>query len=75
MPQLREVKRVIEYGREFEGELGFLDVPEWRQDFKGAAERAEMEVREERKKMGFAEAETRNVEVRCVILTKGGEMA
>jgi hypothetical protein len=74
MPQLREVKRVIEYGREFEGELGFLDIPEWRQDLREAAEGAEVEVREERRKMGVAEGEVRDVKVKCVILTKGGEM-
>lgn len=75
MPQLREVKRVVEHGRHFEGELGLLDMPEWRSDLKREAELAEVNLRNERRKLSLAEREKEDVKVKCVFLTKGGEMA
>ncbi|KAE9369542.1 hypothetical protein N431DRAFT_427706 [Stipitochalara longipes BDJ] len=85
MRSLREVCLVVEFGRSFEGELGFLDAPEWRMDLRWIAERAEETLEEERErarggkgKMGWfveGEGNDRWVVVRCVILTKGGEQA
>ena len=75
---------MVEFGRSFEGELGFLDAPEWRMDLRWIAERAEEVLGEERErarggkgKMGCPELEgnERGVVVRCVILTRGGEQA
>jgi len=85
MRSLKEVCLVVEFGRSFEGELGFLNAPEWRMDLRWIAERAEEAVGEERErarggkgKMGWClegEGNEGGVVVRCVILTKGGEQA
>lgn len=79
---------VVEFGRNFGGEVGFLEAPEWRGDLRWVAERAGREVGEERgrgrvyppKKMLEDEEvrggeEREGVKVRCVILTRGGEQA
>lgn len=76
---------MVEFGRCFEGELGFLEAPEWRMDLRWIAERAGEALGEERErarggtgKMGWNEAEEgkeKGVKVRCVILTRGGEQA
>jgi len=75
---------VVEFGRSFEGELGFLDAPEWRMDLRWIAERAEEALEEERErarggksKIGCWDGEGNKpgVMIRCVILTKGGEQA
>lgn len=75
MPHLREVIRVVEFGRDFKGELGFLELPVWRRDLREAAERAELDLKKERKKLEAVEGEMGDIKVRVVILTKGGEMA
>lgn len=80
MRGLREVCLVVEFGRrEFRGEVGFLRLPGWRRDLVWVAERAEegiererMRVRGLRGERGGVEGE---VEVRCVLLTRGGEQA
>lgn len=41
MKNLEKVNIVVEYGREFGGEVGFLEVPEWRTDLRYLAARAE----------------------------------
>ena len=78
---------VVEFGRAFRGEVGFLEAPEWRGDLRWVAERAGREVGEERgrgrtgflKSSGVFRAEPREadegIQVRCVILTRGGEQA
>lgn len=38
MRALREVVLVVEFGRCFEGEVGFLEVPGWRRDLCWVAE-------------------------------------
>ncbi len=82
MRELREVCLVVEFGRCFEGELGFLEAPEWRRDLRWVAERAGAELGEERlrarskgKVKGRIEDVKGEVRVRCVILTRGGEQA
>jgi hypothetical protein len=85
MRSLREVCLVVEFGRSFEGELGFLEAPDWRMDLRWVAKRAGEQLREERGrarggvgKIGWCEegeGSERGVMVRCVILTKGGEQA
>ncbi|KAJ8063863.1 hypothetical protein OCU04_007718 [Sclerotinia nivalis] len=73
MPYLREVKMVFETGRNLKGALGFLDIEEWRQGLKEKAERAEKDIRDERRKLSEVKRYA-DVEVRCVDLTKGGEV-
>jgi len=89
MRALREVCMVVEFGRErdFAGGLEFLDAPVWRGDLRWVAEMAGREMREERKKLGaFGDGVAGrgkwerggglvDMEMRCVILTKGGEQA
>jgi len=77
---------VVEFGRCFVGELGFLDAPEWRMDLRWIAERAGEVLGEERERargglkkvgghVGDEEGREKEVIVRCVILTRGGEQA
>jgi len=70
---------VMEFGRQFKGEIGFLDVPEWRKDLKWLAERAEEDVNQERARCGGLKRDQQEIHqsltVRCVLLTKGGEQA
>ncbi|PVH87984.1 hypothetical protein DL98DRAFT_224400 [Cadophora sp. DSE1049] len=85
MKALREVDLVVEFGRAFEGEVGFLECPAWRRDLKWVAEGAERGVREERRRVvgtrrdgvgngtGAGGGGLGDVSVRCVILTRGGE--
>jgi hypothetical protein len=87
MRELREVNVVVEFGRNFGGELGFLDTPEWRRDLMWLAARAGRRLVEEtgrlrllRKADGRGnsnekEDAEKGVKVRCVILTRGGEQA
>jgi hypothetical protein len=85
MKALREVCLVVEFGRSFAGELGFLEAPEWRGDLRWVAERAEAGVREERvrardwMRSGTGKGNegmcNEQVSVRCVLLTRGGEQA
>jgi hypothetical protein len=87
MKGLKTLDLVVEFGRCFDGELGFLEAPEWRSDLRWVAERAGRDLREERErargKMGLGgnfEKDQRvkgdgEVRVRCVILTRGGEQA
>ncbi|XMA14119.1 hypothetical protein WAI453_006910 [Rhynchosporium graminicola] len=79
MRNLKEISLVVEFGRCFVGEVGFLDVPAWRRDLRWVAEGAERGVGEERRRVatgrmmegkGLGE-----VKVRCVILTRGGEQS
>ncbi|PQE14503.1 hypothetical protein CJF30_00007085 [Rutstroemia sp. NJR-2017a BBW] len=73
MPHLREVRMVVEYGRDFAGPIAFLAVPSWRGDLTYWAERAQDEIMEMRRELGGLGGR-RDVLVRCVLLTKGGEM-
>jgi 2EXR family len=77
MKGLKTLDLVVEFGRCFEGELGFLEAPEWRSDLRWVAERAGRDLGEERErargKMGMDGVG--DVRVRCVILTRGGEQA
>jgi len=74
---------VVEFGRCFEGELGFLEAPEWRRDLRWIAERAGEGLREERGRFWLGKGKWKSekdkdverVRVRCVILTRGGEQA
>jgi hypothetical protein len=82
MRELTEVCLVVEFGRCFEGELGFLEAPEWRRDLRWIAERAGQELGEERQRVrtggkikGKIGEMDEQVRVRCVILTRGGEQA
>lgn len=80
MRGLREVCLVVEFGRsEFRGEVGFLDLPGWRRDLVWVAERAEEGVERERVRVRGLRGERRGaeapVEVRRVLLTRGGEQA
>ncbi|KAG4435909.1 hypothetical protein IFR05_008603 [Cadophora sp. M221] len=76
MKALREVDLVVEFGRAFEGEVGFLECPAWRRDLKWVAEGAERGVGEERTRVvGRKSGELGVVRVRCVILTRGGEQS
>jgi len=84
MRELREVCIVVEFGREFRGEIGFLEAPEWRNDLRWVAEMAEREVGEEMARvMGRVRVDReargggdeREVVVKCVLLTRGGEQA
>ncbi|KAH8595242.1 hypothetical protein B0O99DRAFT_162550 [Bisporella sp. PMI_857] len=84
MRGLEGVDIVVEFGREFKGETAFIAAPEWRGDLDWVARRAEEGIGEERRKM--LKAGVRNegdgellrgkeIRVRCVLLTKGGEQA
>ncbi|RDL31910.1 uncharacterized protein BP5553_09312 [Venustampulla echinocandica] len=80
MKALREVIMVVEYNREFKGQLGFLDVPNWRHDLCWLARGAGRSLKEERGRgswgfKGEVEEAGGEVKVRCVLLTKGGEQA
>ena len=86
MRGLKGVDMVVEFGRAFMGEVGFLEAPEWRGDLRWVAERAGREVGEERgrgkmvvKRAGDRgedqAAEGDGIRVRCVLLTRGGEQA
>ncbi|KAH6677423.1 hypothetical protein B0J14DRAFT_651313 [Halenospora varia] len=84
MRRLGVVLLVVEFGRRFEGGLGFLEAPEWRGDLRWLAGRAREGIVQERKrgqmgwKRGGIEGECKGmggIEVRCVILTRGGEHA
>ena len=79
---------VVEFGRAFSGEVGFLEAPEWRGDLRWVAERAGREVGEERGRGRIGgggkrrevvenggEDDTEGVQVRCVLLTRGGEQS
>ncbi|TVY13919.1 hypothetical protein LARI1_G008334 [Lachnellula arida] len=83
---LREVKLVVEFGRRFEGQLGFLEAPEWRGDLRWLAKRAGGEVNGGSGSGGRSGKDGggdrngdgdkgREVKVECVILTRGGEHA
>ena len=82
MKRLREVDIVVEFGRRFSGEIGFLLAPEWRADLKSLADRAQAEMREESARargfvqrggdIGNGECE---IDVKCMLLTRGGEQA
>ncbi len=78
MRLLKEFDLVVEFGRSFEGEVGFLEVPSWRRDLKWVAEGAERDVRRERRRLRRVRGEREEwgeVKVRCVILTRGGEQS
>ncbi|KAK0113739.1 hypothetical protein ONS95_013987 [Cadophora gregata] len=83
MKALREVDLVVEFGRAFDGEVGFLECPAWRRDLKWVAEGAERGVQEERRRVvrtrrdgiGAGSGGLGDVRVRCVILTRGGEQS
>lgn len=85
MRALREVLLVVEFGRrEFGGELGFLEQPEWRGDLRWVGDKAETDLKMERERRGrkkvlsHVEGEVEkevDVSVRCVLLTRGGEQA
>lgn len=76
---------MVEFGRAFAGEVGFLECPSWRRDLKWVAEGAERGVREERRRVvgtrrdgvgnGGGGGVLGDVTVRCVILTRGGEQS
>ena len=72
---------VVEFGREFSGEVGFIEAPPWRKDLRWVAEQAEMRVGEERRRTrsvvqyGTGDSKRDPVTVRCVLLTRGGEQA
>lgn len=70
MKALRNLKLVVEFGREFEGEIGFLAVPDWRGDLRWLAGGVEGELLRGKRDVGMGK-----VEVECVILTRGGEQA
>lgn len=76
---LKELLLVVEFGRDFKGELGFLEIPEWRGDLRWVGERAEREVRRlgDRLRGGKKKGKEGDgdISVRCVILTRGGEQA
>ncbi|KAF7912438.1 uncharacterized protein EAF01_001459 [Botrytis porri] len=74
MPHLREILKVIEYGREFKGELGILDIPEWRQDWRRMATQIEADIRDQREKLSSEGNKMGEVKMRYVYLTKGEEM-
>ncbi|KAL3426258.1 hypothetical protein PVAG01_03049 [Phlyctema vagabunda] len=81
MRSLRDVCMVVEFGREFVGDLAFLDTPDWRGDLRWLAQNAEGQLAEERRKfaglrrgLGCAEMEG-SIKVKCVILMRGGEQA
>ncbi len=96
MRGLRAVDIVVEFGRAFRGEVGFLEAPEWRGDQRWVAESTGREIRKEkiratlerrawkalsvedrlaRDEKATAEEDGDGVQVRCVILTRGGEQA
>lgn len=81
MRALSEVYLVVEFGRAFEGEVGFLECPPWRRDLKWVAEGAERAVGEERRRVmgrrvrGDEDVGLGEVRVKCVILTRGGEQS
>jgi len=72
MRSLVEVVMVIEFGRDFEGDIAFLQVPEWRTDLLFLERNAQSNLEEERRKMKVTWAAPN---VRCMIMTKGGEQA
>lgn len=65
---------VVEYGRDFAGAIAFLAVPRWRGDLTYPAERAQEEIGEMRKELEMVGGVDTAVLVKCVLLTKGGEM-
>lgn len=81
MKGLKEVLLVVEFGRIgcFKGEIGWLDVPEWRGDLWWLADGAEKRLKEVKERVwgGGRKGgeELGGVRVRCVILTRGGEQA
>ncbi|KAH8819540.1 hypothetical protein F5884DRAFT_760837 [Xylogone sp. PMI_703] len=85
MRSLNLLYMVIEFGRVFGGELGFLSIPEWRRDLKWLENRTKLEILRERQKKlggpgrlhlaGGVEMEQWKLDVKCVILTRGGEHA
>lgn len=78
MRGLERVAIVVEFGREFRGERGFLEAPEWRGDLRGLAERAGGLLQQERQRacgFGVKRGKLGEVDVRCVLLTQGGEQA
>lgn len=84
MAGLKEVDIVVEFGRRFSGEVGFLEAPIWRGDLRSLAARAEIDVEEERVRVrGRIETDREMqrrkgeavIAVRCMLLTKGGEQA
>lgn len=74
MPHLRKVLKAIEYGRDFEGKLGFLDVPDWRQNWRGMADQVEANIRDQRENLSVVGRVMGDVKMRYVYLTKGDEM-
>lgn len=72
---------MVEFGRRFEGQLGFLEAPEWRGDLRWLASRAGGEVNGGSGRSGKdgdgdgSGDKGRGVKVECVILTRGGEHA
>lgn len=82
MKVLQEVDIVVEFGRRFRGEIGFLLAPEWRGDLKSLADRAQAEVRgESARARGFVQRDGDGrsgkceIDVKCMLLTRGGEQA
>ncbi|RDW84924.1 hypothetical protein BP6252_02514 [Coleophoma cylindrospora] len=82
MRTLREVFMVVEFGREFVGDLAFLDTPDWRGDLKWVAASAMESLAEERtkfaglrRKVGCRDLGDEEIVVKCVILMRGGEQA
>ncbi|KAF7928848.1 uncharacterized protein EAE97_009690 [Botrytis byssoidea] len=66
MPHLREVLKVIEYGRDFTGELGLLDIPEWRQDWRRMANQVEAHIRDQREKLSIVGNGMGDVKMRSI---------
>ncbi|KAH8661473.1 hypothetical protein BGZ60DRAFT_413265 [Tricladium varicosporioides] len=84
MRKLEVLLLVVEFGRSFNGILGFLEAPEWRGDLRWLAGRAREGILQEKKRgmlgtrrSGGADDDNRmgDIKVRCVILTRGGEHA
>ncbi|KAI9052414.1 hypothetical protein LZ554_003760 [Drepanopeziza brunnea f. sp. 'monogermtubi'] len=75
MKALREVFLVVEFGRDFDGAVGFLELPSWRRDLKWVAEGAERDVRDKGRALGRQGQVMGDVRVRCVLLTRGGEQS
>ncbi|TGO29596.1 hypothetical protein BPAE_0013g00480 [Botrytis paeoniae] len=51
------------YGRDFKGELGLLDIPEWRQDWGRMANQIEADIRDQRKKLSIVGNEIGDVKM------------
>jgi hypothetical protein len=85
MTGLREVALVVEFGRAFSGEVGFVEAPEWRGDLTWVAKRAAVMVEEARKRLGRCGNGSGKgkeeiwragaVKVSCVFLMRGGDQA